>query len=375
MGMSMGTGPASSDDRFDECIVSEVEGLTMHRPASLYTAAGVDIDSANRTVQRIKEVAKRAGRPEVLAGIGPFSALFQLGHYRQPVLVSSTDGVGTKVILARILGRYDTVGQDLVNHCVNDILTSGAEPLFFLDYLAGNGLDEDLKVSVVQGIAQACANNGCALVGGETADMAGVYASGDFDLAGFIVGVCEREAVIDGHEIRDGDIILGLPSNGLHTNGYSLVRRLWGIDDGVDREQAGDILGTRYAELGETLGDALMRVHPSYLGLVRPVLPLVAGIAHITGGGLLDNVPRVLPDGLLARFRVEDWSRPAIFDLIQRRGSVPDPEMFHTFNMGLGLVLIVHPEHSEEAQRLIPLSLPVGTIVPRPAGAPQVLLT
>jgi phosphoribosylformylglycinamidine cyclo-ligase len=342
---------------------------------SAYAAAGVDIDASNRAVERIKLLASRASRPEVLAGIGPFSALFQLGAYRQPVLVSSTDGVGTKVVLARLLERYDTVGQDLVNHCVNDILTSGAEPLFFLDYLAGNGLSEDAKVTLVQGMVTSCAANGCALVGGETADMPGVYEAGDFDLAGFIVGVVEREAVIDGHDIRAGDLLLGLPANGLHTNGYSLVRHIWGIDAHASPAEARRVLEEVYPELGESLAEALLRPHPSYLAELRPVLPLVAGIAHITGGGLLENVPRILPPGTVARFCVEAWPRPPIFDLIRRRGEVPAAEMFRTFNMGLGLVLVVHPENASEVRRQLPAALVVGEIASSAAEAARVLLS
>ncbi|MGI8554443.1 MAG: phosphoribosylformylglycinamidine cyclo-ligase [Dehalococcoidia bacterium] len=339
-----------------------------------YAATGVDLDAANRAVERIKRIAASASRSEVLAGVGPFSALFQLGRYRQPVLVSSTDGVGTKVLLARVLDRYGTVGQDLVNHCVNDILTSGAEPLFFLDYLAGSKLSEDTKVMLIEGMAQACREHGCALVGGETADMAGVYADGDFDIAGFIVGVVERDEVIDGSDIRPDDVLLGLPSNGLHTNGYSLVRAIWGIDVHRDPGAARTILATEYSELGETLGDALLRVHPSYFAELRPALSLLAGIAHITGGGLLENVPRILPEGITARFRVETWPRPPLFDLIQRRGRISDPEMYRAFNMGLGLVVVVHPEDLIEVQRRLERSIVVGTIAARAPGTPSVVL-
>ena len=345
-----------------------------NRVTSAYTTAGVDIDASNRAVERIKVLAARASRPEVLAGIGPFSALFQLGSYREPVLVSSTDGVGTKVVLARLLERYDTVGQDLVNHCVNDILTSGAEPLFFLDYLAGNGLSEDAKVALVHGMVDACAANGCALVGGETADMPGVYELADFDIAGFIVGVVERSAVIDGHDIRPGDVLLGLPANGLHTNGYSLVRHIWGIDAHASPAAARMALEQFYPELGESLAEALLRPHPSYLADLRPVLPLVSGIAHVTGGGLLENVPRILPAGTSARFEVAAWPRPPIFELIRRRGELRAVEMYRTFNMGLGLVLVVHPELVAETLRKLPGALIVGSVEARADGAERIRL-
>jgi phosphoribosylformylglycinamidine cyclo-ligase len=344
------------------------------RGPDAYSSAGVDTDAANRAVERIRSVASGTLRPEVLAGVGPFSALFALGKYREPVLVSSTDGVGTKVLLARVLDRYDSVGQDLVNHCVNDILTSGAEPLFFLDYLAGAGVDEDTKVALVTGMSLACKANGCALIGGETADMPGVYNGGDFDIAGFIVGVVERSAVIDGSAIRAGDSLLGLPSNGLHTNGYSLVRRIWDIETHADPETARETLGRIYPELGESLADALLRPHPSYLHALRPALPLLLGIAHITGGGLIDNVPRILPEGLAARFDSSAWPRPPIFGLIQRRGEVPSGQMYRTFNMGVGAVLVVRPDAAAEVCRLVPDAMLIGEVEPRVETRPAVII-
>lgn len=337
-----------------------------------YAIAGVDIDSANRAVERMKTITKATQGPEVLAGVGPFSALFALGSYRQPVLVSSTDGVGTKVLLAKLLGRYDTVGQDLVNHCVNDILTSGAEPLFFLDYLAGSSLSEDCKVELVAGMSAACKVNGCALVGGETADMPGVYSDGDFDIAGFIVGVVERDCVIDGSQINPGDVLLGLPSNGLHTNGYSLARSVWDIDAHGDPEEGRATLAQVYPELGESLADALLRPHPSYLQTLRPVLSDVLGIAHITGGGLIENVPRILPGDVTAQFDSDAWPRLPIFDLIQRRGEVASDTMFRTFNMGLGVVLAVRADHAEDVLGRVPGSMIVGRTVARGSGDPAV---
>jgi phosphoribosylformylglycinamidine cyclo-ligase len=339
-----------------------------------YESAGVDIDSANRAVERIRLLAASTQGGEVLAGVGPFSALYELGAYKKPVLVSSTDGVGTKVLLARVLGRYDTIGQDLVNHCVNDILTSGAKPLFFLDYLAGSGVDEDTKVAIVAGMGAACQATGCALVGGETADMPGVYTDGDFDIAGFIVGVVERDAVIDGRSIHPGHVLLGLPSNGLHTNGYSLVRRLWGIDTRGDPERAREVLGETVAELGETLADALMRPHPSYFHELAPALDLLHGIAHITGGGLIENVPRILSPEMAARFNPHLWTPPPIFDLIRQRGDLPDAEMYRAFNMGLGIVVVVPEASVDEVRRRAPSLRVVGAIEAQRPGSPRVLI-
>jgi phosphoribosylformylglycinamidine cyclo-ligase len=328
-----------------------------------YARAGVDLSARNDLVQRIKGVASRATRPEVMAGVGPFGALFKLGDYREPVLVSSTDGVGTKLRIATLMERYDTVGQDLVNHCVNDILTSGAHPLFFLDYVGTSDLNDDRKLELIGGMATACAAHGCALIGGETADMPDIYAPGDFDLVGFIVGVVEREHVIDGSKIAEGDVLLALPSTGLHTNGYSLVRRVFGIgvggEDAVDR----DTLERGYPGLEGSLGDALLAVHRSYYADLKPVLTRLHGIAHITGGGLTDNVPRILPDGLAARFEKDAWRVPALFSLIQEQGAISEPDMYHTFNMGLGIVLAVAPEDAASVGDQIRDAKPVGRIV------------
>lgn len=335
----------------------------------------MDIDAANRAVARIKALARATARPEVLADVGPFSALFRVpAGPREPVLVASADGVGTKVLVARVLGVYDTVGQDLVNHCVNDILTAGAEPLFFLDYLANNGLSEDQKVALVAGISRACRAVGCALIGGETADMPDVYRPGDYDLAGFIVGVVERERVIDGHTIAAGDVLLALPSSGLHTNGYSLVRHIWGIARADSRDGGRARLERYEPELGTTLGEALLAVHRCYLHELRPVLEHVKGLAHITGGGLIDNVPRMLPDGLAAHFRRAAWQVPPLFQLIQRAGEISDAEMFRTFNMGLGMVLAVAPDHVAAVCARLPEALIVGEVVPYAGEGPRVLL-
>lgn len=327
-----------------------------------YARAGVDLAARNVTVQQIKAIASRASRPEVLGGVGAFSGLFKLGAYREPVLSSSTDGVGTKLRIALLMERYDTVGQDLVNHCVNDVLTSGAHPLFFLDYLATSDLSDDRKLQVIEGLTKACVAHGCALIGGETADMPDIYAPGDFDLAGFIVGVVEREHVIDGSRIAEGDVLLALPSTGLHTNGYSLVRKIFGIGVGGDPAADRAILDMSFPGLEGSLGEALLAVHRSYYGDLKPVLTRLHGIAHITGGGLLDNVPRILPAGLAALFERDSWRVPAIFSLIQKQGNVAVEDMFHAFNMGLGIVLAVAPEDAESIGAQIRDAKPVGRI-------------
>jgi phosphoribosylformylglycinamidine cyclo-ligase len=274
--------------------------------------------------------------------------------------------VGTKIRIAEIMGRYDTVGQDLVNHCVNDILTTGAEPLFMLDYIGSSLLRDDVKLDVVRGLKIACDARECALIGGETADMPDVYAAGDFDLVGFIVGVVERDAVIDGSRIREGDALLALPVSGLHTNGYSLVRRIFGIGVGGERDADRAALGTWYEELNSTLGDALLAIHRSYYHDLKPVVRRLHGIAHITGGGLVDNMPRILPDGLAARFDRRTWTVPPIFSLIQDHGGVSDDDMFHTFNMGVGIVLAVAEGEADAIAAQLPDAMRVGAIVRQP---------
>ncbi len=331
------------------------------RPA--YAAAGVDTDAAERLVSRFAELAKSARRPEVLADVGPFAGLFKLGSYRNPVLVASTDSVGTKVKIASLLGGYQSVGHDLVNHCVNDILTTGAEPLFFLDYIGNCGLSDDAKAELVEGVVEACRATGCSLLGGETADMPGTYADGDFDLVGFIVGIVEREAVIDGSAISEGDVLLALPSNGLHTNGYSLVRKLFGI--GVDGDADGQraVLNASVPSLEGTLGEVLLEPHRCYLDQLRPVLPHLHGIAHITGGGIPGNVPRILPAGLGARIGRSSWRVPAIFRLIKEKGGIDEDEMYRTFNMGVGIVLAVASEAVRDVHSQLPEASVVGEIV------------
>jgi phosphoribosylformylglycinamidine cyclo-ligase len=302
-----------------------------------YRASGVDIEAGNEAVRRIRSLARGTFTPGVLSDIGSFGGLFRLDRdrYLEPVLVSSADGVGTKLKVAFMTGRHGTVGADLVNHCVNDILVQGAEPLFFLDYLATGRLDPAVAEEVVGGIALACRENGCALLGGETAEMPGFYADGEYDIAGFIVGIVERSRVIDGRSIVPGDVLIGLPSAGLHTNGYSLARR-------VLFETSGWTADTVVPDLGATVGDALLAPHRSYLPVVRPLLPsqLLKGLAHITGGGITENLPRVLPEGCSAEIDLGAWSVPALFQLLQERGQIPRDEMFRAFNMGIGLVLV-----------------------------------
>jgi phosphoribosylformylglycinamidine cyclo-ligase len=300
-----------------------------------YKASGVDIDAGNETVRRIRGFAKSTFTPGVLSSIGSFGGLFRLGEgYRDPVLVSSADGVGTKLKLAFMTGRHGTVGQDLVNHCVNDILVQGAVPLFFLDYLATGRLEPDVAAQVIEGVAQACRENGCALIGGETAEMPGFYAAGEYDIAGFIVGVVERDRLITGASLRPGDALLGLRSSGLHTNGYSLARSIF-----FDRLALAP--GTIVDEFGGTVADELLRVHRSYLPIIRPLLGagLVKGLAHITGGGITENLPRILPPGTAALIDRAAWTPNPVFRYMARVGGVPAEDMYRTFNMGIGLII------------------------------------
>ena len=310
-----------------------------------YKSAGVDIDAGNDTVRRVRALARSTFTSGVLSEIGSFGGLFQLetSRFREPVLVSSADGVGTKLKIAFLMGRHDTVGVDLVNHCVNDILMQGAEPLFFLDYLATGRLLPELVESVVGGIASACRDNGCALLGGETAELPGFYGEGEYDLAGFVVGVVDREKLISGRDITAGDVLVGVPSSGLHTNGFSLARR-------IVFDQLGLRVDTHVAELGRTLGEALLEPHRSYLSLVLPLLEggRIKGLAHITGGGITDNLPRVLPHGTAAVIDATAWEVPPLFQWLQRNGRVPVDDMMRTFNMGIGLVIVTARDKGEQ---------------------------
>jgi phosphoribosylformylglycinamidine cyclo-ligase len=310
-----------------------------------YGDAGVSIDAGNRTVELIKPLAEATQGPEVLAGIGPFCGLFALdtSRYQRPVLIASTDGVGTKVLLASQAGRHAQIGADLVNHCVNDILTAGADPLFFLDYVATGRLEPPIVAEVVAGMANACRRVNCALLGGETAEMPGVYQPATYDIAGFMVGVSERDGIIDGTAIREGDALLALPSSGLHTNGYSLARR-------VIPSQA---LGQQMPGTGETVLDALLAPHRPYLDPIRRLRQQITikGLAHITGGGIVGNLPRVLPLGLAGRIQRGTWPEPAIFSYLAP--FVDDDEMWRTFNMGIGMIAVVDEGSAATALRLL----------------------
>jgi phosphoribosylformylglycinamidine cyclo-ligase len=315
-----------------------------------YREAGVDIGAADAAKARIKRLARATFNPSVLTEIGSFGGMFRpdLSRYREPVLVASTDGVGTKIKVAILAGRHDTVGYDLVAHCVDDILVQGAVPLFFLDYVALGKMDPVKVEAIVAGFSRACAEFGCPLIGGETAEMPGTYAEDDYDLAGFIVGVVEKEKALP-RGVREGDVLVGLPSAGLHTNGYSLARK-------VLLEALGHRVDTHLPVLGTTVGDALLAPHRSYLAALEPLLERdkIRALAHITGGGFPGNIPRVLPPGLGARLRRGAWDLPALFRLIQKGGGVSDEEMERTFNLGIGMVVVVSPgdlhdvEHSLE---------------------------
>jgi phosphoribosylformylglycinamidine cyclo-ligase len=297
--------------------------------------------------------------------VGFFGGLFEFKGYHQPVLVSSVDGVGTKLKIASTLARHDSVGIDIVNHCVNDILTCGAEPLFFLDYIAMGRLVPEAVEAIAQGLASACREVGCALIGGETAEMPGLYAGEDYDLVGFIIGVVEKEKLIQGKKIAAGDTIIGLPSSGLHTNGYSLVRKIFGVDRSV--------LNTRYPELGRTLGEELLEPHRCYLHQLKSLLPMIKGMAHITGGGLIGNVPRVLPKGLVAKFDSHAWAVPPIFQLIQQRGNVDQDEMYHVFNMGIGMAIICSTENVDHFIEALPEAKVIGKVI-KQAGKARVII-
>ncbi|MDI6889994.1 MAG: phosphoribosylformylglycinamidine cyclo-ligase [Thermodesulfovibrionales bacterium] len=315
-----------------------------------YKKSGVDIYEGDRFVSLISPMAKRTFRPEVMTEIGFFSALFKLDltRYKEPVLVSGTDGVGTKLKIAFMMDRHDIIGIDLVAMCVNDILTAGAEPLFFLDYLATGKLHAEKALKVIEGIVKGCKEAGCSLIGGETAEMPGFYPEGEYDVAGFSVGIVEKEKIINGSSIREGDVIIGLASNGLHSNGYSLVRRLF-----FNLKKMG--VDTYIPDLGTTLGEELLRPTRIY---VKAFMTLrdnfeIKGMAHITGGGIPGNLPRILPEGTGANIRIGSWPVPPIFDLIKKIGNIADEEMKRTFNMGIGYIMVASEEVSERVVSLL----------------------
>lgn len=332
------------------------------RKQKAYAAAGVDVDLGNKVKKGIHALVSATHGPEVLGKIGGFGGLFRpdFRGMKDPVLVSSVDGVGTKLKIAFATNRHDTIGQDLVNHCINDIAVIGARPLFFLDYIGGEKLDPVVFRQILKGFAKACKEGGCALIGGETAQMPGMYQSGEYDVAGTIVGVVDRSKMLDGSKIKVGDVIIGLKGNGLHTNGYSLARKvlLEKLRLPLDKPAPG---------MGIPLAKELLKVHPNYQPLMAS-LPngLLHGAAHITGGGLLDNLPRVLPEGCRAAIDKTSWKVPAIFNIIQNVANIPDDEMFQVFNMGIGMALVVPAKRAEEA-----LKLTKGVLIGRIAEGPR----
>ncbi|MFQ6093790.1 MAG: phosphoribosylformylglycinamidine cyclo-ligase [bacterium] len=332
-----------------------------------YKGAGVNIDTATEALKQVKELVRSTYRPTVLGDTEGFGGLISLDvhKYRKPVLVSSIDGVGTKLKVAFLAGKHDTVGIDLLSHCANDILVQGAQPLFFLDYFATGKLIPDVMVAVVKGLAQGCRQVGCVLIGGETAEMPDFYRPGEYDLAGAMVGVVEKEEIIDGSRIRMGDRLLGLGSNGLHTNGYSLVRKIL-------FDIAGYSVDTYIEELGATLGAELLRTHRCYTPSVSEVLKRfdIRGLAHITGGGLLDNIPRILPEGCSVRIDPSTWEVPPIFELVRSLGQIEEHEMYRTFNMGIGMVVFVDPGGAEDVahqfQKLGEQTYQIGEVIGGP---------
>jgi phosphoribosylformylglycinamidine cyclo-ligase len=334
-----------------------------------YREAGVDIDAQDRALAQVKKMVRNTYTSDVLSDQGAFGGLFRppIKGIKEPVLVASADGVGTKLKVAFLSNRHTTVGRDLVHHCINDILVQGARPLFFLDYLATGRLEPDVVADVIGGVAAACGEQGVALLGGETAEMPGFYGDGEYDLAGFIVGLVDRKKIIDGSAAKDGDVLVGLPSSGLHTNGYSLARTVF-------FEQLELQAGDSVKELGRTVADELLEIHRCYL---EPVWPLIEhgwvhAMAHITGGGLTDNLPRVLPDGLRAVIKVGAWEIPPVFRLLAEKGQVPEDDMWRTFNLGVGMVLVVPPKQLEKVLRSLRESgcsgFPMGNIVKGDSG-------
>ena len=331
----------------------------MTKPAT-YASAGVDIDAANRATEKIKELARTTFNARTLSEIGSFGGMFDgaFPNMHQPVLVASADGVGTKLKIAFATGTHNTIGRDLVNHCVNDILVQGARPLFFLDYIAAGKLAPETVAAIIEGITNGCRENGCVLLGGETAEMPGFYADGEYDVAGFIVGVVDRKRIIDGKTIAPGDVVLGLPSVGLHTNGYSLARKLFFEDAGYDAI-------TYLDQLGETVGEALLKSHVSYLRNLDGLLDAgkIKGLAHITGGGLLENIPRILPESTSVEIRKGAWPVLPVFDLMQQIGNIEEPEMFRTFNMGIGMVVICAPADAVQIKSSLGSCYEIGRVV------------
>lgn len=333
-----------------------------------YKDAGVDIDEADRAVARIKTLAQETMTRGVLTGIGSFGAGFELSGYKRPVLVSSADGVGTKLKLAFMTGRHDTIGEDLVNHCVNDIAVQGASPLFFLDYFAVGKLNAKVAAQVIEGIARGCKANNCALIGGETAEMPGFYAPGEYDLAGFIVGAVEKKQMLSGRKIKAGDVLIGLPSTGLHTNGYSLARKLL-------FEVAAHKPDTFLKEVGATVADDLLRVHRSYLRPIQSLMKagVLKGAAHITGGGITENTPRMLPAGVAAEIEWGSWPVLPIFEFLRKLGNIPDEDYRRSFNLGIGMIFAISKKNLAKAEQVLDRAgesyYPIGRVVESPEDA------
>ncbi len=345
--------------------------MDTEKKKSAYAAAGVDIDAQDEALDQVKQLVRSTRTAGVLSEMGSFGGLFrpELKDIAEPILVASADGVGTKLMVARMAGDFSSVGRDLVNHCVNDILVQGAVPLFFMDYVGAGVLEPTAVVQLVEGLAAACRENGCALLGGETAEMPGFYDKGDYELVGFVVGLADRGKLIDGSRVEAGDLLVGLPSTGLHTNGYSLARRVVFDQLGLAIE---DPMPAPAA--GRTAGEELLAPHRSYLPSVRSLLghPGLHALAHITGGGLTDNLPRVLPDDTRAEIKVGSWEIPGIFHLLQEQGGVSTEEMFRVFNMGVGMVLVIEPTTAGEILRQLreagEKAFPMGTVQKGAAG-------
>ncbi len=322
----------------------------MEEKKSVYAESGVDIDAGNKAVQLMKDSVKSTFTPSVLSELGSFGGLFSAAEIlkmKDPVLVGSTDGVGTKVKIAAETGIYDTIGQDIVNHCIDDILVQGAKPLFFLDYFATSSLDPAVVAQIVDGMAKACRESGCALIGGETAEMPGVYMKGEFDIAGTIVGVVERDKILPKKNIEEGDVLVGLKSNSPHTNGYSLIRKAF----------KGEDLDMVYSEFNKPLSEILLTPHRSYLNVLYPIMQekpeLIKTLAHITGGGFIENIPRVMQDGFVVKVKKDSWPIPPLYPLIQKKSGASENEMYRIFNMGIGMVAVVSPNRVEEYQKML----------------------
>jgi phosphoribosylformylglycinamidine cyclo-ligase len=326
-----------------------------------YAAAGVDIDAALKVKKVIANMAKPTFGPEVMRGIGFFGGLYEFKNFKNPVLVSHVDGVGTKMKIAIALDKHDTIGVDIVNHCVNDIFTGGATPLCFLDYIAMGKLNPQRVEAIAGGLVKACKEVGCALIGGETAEMPGVYEDNDYDLVGFIVGAVEKDQMTLGDDIKSGDVIIGLSSSGMHTNGYSLARKIFGSD--------AQSLNKHYSELGRTIGEALLEPHRCYYKPLKPLLESIKGMAHITGGSFYKNIPRVLPENTAAEIDSASWEVPPLFKVIQKEGKVETDEMYHVFNMGIGMAVICSPDKADGLMSELTDAKVIGNVVEKSTEA------